>query len=733
MDPIYLDYNATTPIDPEVAKAMKPFLEHYFGNPSSIHQYGITSKMAIEQARGQVARLVNARTDEIVFTSGGTESNNFALKGIAARYNGKGNHIITSAIEHPAVLNVCRYLEKNGFQISYIPVDGLGMIDLNSLKKSIKPETILISIMHANNEVGTIQPIGEIAGIAKKHGIIFHSDAAQSAGKISIDIEELTVDLLSIAGHKLYGPKGVGALYIRSGIEMENLMHGADHENNRRAGTENVLEIVGLGKACEMAFENLQENSRLMAESRNYLYDLISSGIPKAKRNGHPEKMLPNTLSMSFPGVPADLILSAMPEVAASAGAACHSDQQIISHVLDAMGLDEEISMGTIRFSTGKNTTRKEIKIAADRIINTMQQLGVKNTDNNAIEKPQDKIKLTQFTHGLGCACKLRRKDLEQVIDRLPEFSNKQVLIDASKSDDAAVYQLDESTAIIQSVDFITPVVDDPSDFGSIAAANALSDIYAMGGKPIFALNIAAFPSNRLPLEVLQDIMAGANSVLKKAGIQVLGGHTIEDTEPKFGMVVNGLAHPEKILTNQNARPGDAIILTKPIGTGIITTAIKRDLADEQTTREVIRLMKQLNKDAAETASQFEVNSCTDITGFGLLIHLFEMLKASGVSAEIDHQLVPLIKGAAELARLDIIPGGSQNNMDYSIHFTTWGKNIPDHYKILLNDAQTSGGLLYSLPEQYSDAFIEELMKKKLAAKKIGKVTRSARPQISVL
>lgn len=732
MDPIYLDYNATTPIDPDVAKAMQPFLEHYFGNPSSAHQYGIASKMAIEQARGQVARLINARTNEIVFTSGGTESNNYALKGIAARYRDKGNHIITSAIEHPAVLNVCRYLNKNGFQISYIPVDSHGMVDLNSLKKSIKKETILISIMHANNEVGTIQPICEIAGIAKENGIIFHTDAAQSAGKIRIDVEELSVDLLSIAGHKLYGPKGIGALYIRSGIEPENLMHGADHESSRRAGTENVLEIAGLGKACELAFENLEENARLLAESRDYLYELISREIPSAIRNGHPEKMLPNTLSMSFPGVLADLILSSMPEVAASAGAACHSDQQVISHVLDAMGLPEDVTMGTIRFSTGKNTTRKEIEIAAEKTINTVKQLGRHTPDYTNYNHSLKDIKLTQFTHGLGCACKLRRKDLEQVIARLPQLHNKQVLIDAANSDDAAVYQLDELTAIIQSVDFITPIVDDPSDFGAIAAANALSDIYAMGGKPIFALNIAAFPVNRLPLEVLQDIIAGANAVLDEAGIQVLGGHTIEDTEPKFGMVVNGLAHPDKILTNKNARPGDALILTKPIGTGIITTAIKRNLADDQTTREVIHLMRQLNKEAAEIASRFKINSCTDITGFGLLGHLFEMIKASGVSAEINHHHVPLITGAAEFAGLGIIPGGTKNNMDYTSHLTSWSEDIPGLYRILLNDAQTSGGLLYSLPEQYADALIHELKKKKLVAEKIGTVTRSTEPRISV-
>ena len=254
---IYLDYNATSPISKEVAEAMRPFLDNYFGNPSSVHKYGTEAKKAVEKARRQVASLINCEPSEIVFTSGGTESNNYAIKGIAFANKGRGNHIITSAIEHPAVFEVCNYLSKNGFEITTVPVDSLGFVAPEEIRKSIKPNTILISIMHANNEVGSIQNIAEIGAIARAHNVYFHTDAAQSVGKIPIDVQQMQVDLLSIAGHKLYAPKGIGALYIRDGLKLEKFMHGADHEQNLRAGTENVLEIVGLGEAAAQAQENL--------------------------------------------------------------------------------------------------------------------------------------------------------------------------------------------------------------------------------------------------------------------------------------------------------------------------------------------------------------------------------------------------------------------------------------------------------------------------------------------
>ncbi|MCK4745609.1 MAG: cysteine desulfurase, partial [Bacteroidales bacterium] len=339
MQTIYLDYNATTPLDQEVIAAMQPVLSEIFGNPSSVHSFGYNARRTVEEARAKVADLLRCRPDEVVFTGGGTESNNHAIKGIARAHRSRGRHIITSAIEHPATLEVCKFLQSEGFDISYIPVDLSGCIQIGELQNAIRKDTILISVMHANNEIGTIQPIEQISRIAKKHTIIFHTDAAQSAGKIPVDVIDLGVDLLSLAGHKLYGPKGIGALYIRDGIEIEKLIHGADHELNRRAGTENVLGIAGFGKACEIARRDIDKNRAVMQKTRDALYDEISRAIPGVVRNGNPEKCLPTTLSISFPGIEADLLLSGLPGIAASAGAACHAEHADISHVLQAIGL----------------------------------------------------------------------------------------------------------------------------------------------------------------------------------------------------------------------------------------------------------------------------------------------------------------------------------------------------------------------------------------------------------
>jgi len=375
MNPIYLDYNATTPIDKEVADAMLPFLFEQFGNPSSTHEYGVKTKEAVEKARKQVAELINCKPNEVIFTSGGTESNNYALKGAAFENREKGNHIITSNIEHPAIIEVCKYLAENGFEITYLPVDEFGMVDPAEVKKAITPETILISIMHANNEVGTIQPIEEIGKIARENNILFHTDAAQSLGKIEVDIEKLGVDLLSIAGHKLYAPKGIGALYIRNGVKLQKLIHGADHEMNLRAGTENVLENSGLGKACEMAKHDLLKNELHMKNMSALLYKGIKNKLPEVKLNGHPEIRLPNTLSISFPGVEANTLLSNLPEVAASAGAACHTENIEISSTLKAMKVPEHYAMGTVRFSVGKYTTSEEINLAVDYIISAVKRI----------------------------------------------------------------------------------------------------------------------------------------------------------------------------------------------------------------------------------------------------------------------------------------------------------------------------------------------------------------------
>ena len=378
MKPIYLDYNATTPIDHEVAEVIKPYLEEYFGNPSSSHWYGIQAKKAIEIARSQVADLLDCQSDEIIFTSGGSESNNYAIKGATFANRIKGNHIITSAVEHPAVTEVCKYLETESFRVTYLPVDEYGLVDIVKLQEAITPQTILISLMHANNEVGTIQPISDISELARQNGIIIHTDAAQSVGKIPTRINELDIDLLSVAGHKFYAPKGIGALFIREGTNLEKLIHGAGHERNKRAGTENVLGIAGLGKACEIAKRDLKKNMAHMQSMRNSLHLGLQETLGEIRLNGHREKRLPNTLSLGFPNIEADKLLLKIKGVAASAGAACHAEHATISHVLTAMNVPEEYAIGTIRFSTGKMTTWVEIDRAIEIIAEGIQTINLK-------------------------------------------------------------------------------------------------------------------------------------------------------------------------------------------------------------------------------------------------------------------------------------------------------------------------------------------------------------------
>jgi len=356
---------------------MSPYLSEHFGNPSSSHWYGLQAKEAVEQARHQVANLLNCSPDEVVFTGGGSESNNYAIKGAAFANRNKGNHLITSSIEHPAVIEVCKYLEEKDFLVTYLPVDQFGQVDLRTLEKVITSRTVLISIMHANNEVGTIQPIAEIAKIAREHGIVFHTDAAQSVGKILTRVDDLGADLLTIAGHKLYGPKGIGALYVRRGTQLEKLIHGADHEQGRRAGTENVLEIVGLGKACEIAKRDLSKSMDHMQEMRDLLYQELMAGWDEIKLNGHPERRLPNTLSVSFRNIEANKLLAEIDTVAVSAGAACHSDAVKVSSVLQAMQVELEYAMGTVRFSTGKMTTAEEVRETAAIFVDTLRRLRV--------------------------------------------------------------------------------------------------------------------------------------------------------------------------------------------------------------------------------------------------------------------------------------------------------------------------------------------------------------------
>ncbi len=729
MEPIYLDYNATTPIDPRVVDAIHPYLEHYFGNPSSVHSYGIQAKKAVEKARKQVATLLNARSDEIIFTSGGSESNNFAIKGVAFARRAKGNHIITTCIEHPAVTEVCRYLEREGFSVTWLGVDDFGMVDPRDVENAILPQTILISVMHANNETGTIQPIEEIGRIARDKGILFHTDAAQSVGKIPVDVTKLNVDLLSVAGHKLYAPKGVGALYIRRGVQLEKLMHGAGHETNQRAGTENVMEIAGLGKAAEIAQSRIEEPGSEIRVLRDLLHEGIRKTIPVVRLNGHPELRLPNTLSLGFPGIEAPLLLAEMTGIAASAGAACHADQVDISAVLTAMHVPYEYALGTVRFSVGRMTTLEEIELAVPIIVDAYRNLTgnpvqsehrilnaerrTPNTEYRTLiaepRTPESGIRLTEYTHALGCACKIRPQLLERILKELPHKNNPAILVSHETSDDAAVFQIDENTAIVQTVDFIPPVVDDPYMYGAIAAANALSDIYAMGAKPLFALSIVGFPDRKLPLKVLQEILRGANDKTAEAGIQIIGGHSIEDSEPKFGLAVTGLIHPGKTLRNSTAKCGDALILTKPLGTGIITTAIKRGLVDLQTVEQVMKLMAELNDKPVDIMTGFPVNACTDVTGFGLLGHLKEMVVGAGIRAVINPANVPVLEAAWEYAAAGAVPGGTLNNLEFVKSIVTWNTETTELMKLILADAQTSGGLLISLPQTHAGEMLSRL------------------------
>jgi cysteine desulfurase len=367
MRPIYLDYNASTPIDAAVAAAMAPFLGDHYGNPSSGHWAAAPAKAALEAARGQVAGLLGCRSDEVVFTSGGSEADNLALKGVYFALRDKGDHVVTTQVEHPAVLESCRFIERLGGRVTYLPVDGSGRVDPDDLRRAITPRTILVSIMHANNEVGTIQPIEDCARIAHAHGVLFHTDAAQAVGKVATGVEELGVDLLTIAGHKAYAPKGVGALFVRHGLRLEPLIHGGGHESGRRAGTESALLAVGLGKACELA-RDLAPMAQVRALRDHFWQGLRAQFGNRVVLNGHPVHRLPNTLNVSFVGRVGGEILDRLDGVAATTGSACHSGRVELSPVLRAMGVAPETGMGAIRFSLGRGTSRDEIDAVVQRL-----------------------------------------------------------------------------------------------------------------------------------------------------------------------------------------------------------------------------------------------------------------------------------------------------------------------------------------------------------------------------
>ncbi len=377
MERIYFDHNATTPVHPSVLEAMLPYFRERFGNPSSLHSFGQESRRALDRARDYVADLIGAFPDEIVFTSGGTEADNQALAGTAARFGAPYNRIITSAIEHQAVLNTCRYLESKGSRVNYLPVDREGRIDLQALRDLIDDEVILISVMFGNNEVGTVQPVREAAEIAKNKGILMHTDAVQAAGKIPLDVRELGVDLLSLSGHKIQGPKGVGALFVARGRQAPVLLHGGHHERQRRAGTENVPAIVGFGEACRLAKKDLTENRRTTELLRDRLEEGILNSVPEVLINSCPDHRLPNTLNVSFPGVDGQMLVMNLDlmGIAVSTGSACQAESREPSYVLTAMGRDADQASNCIRFSLGPANTAAEVARVLEAVAHLAREL----------------------------------------------------------------------------------------------------------------------------------------------------------------------------------------------------------------------------------------------------------------------------------------------------------------------------------------------------------------------
>lgn len=372
---IYLDHNATTPIDPEAIREMNSVMEGVYGNPSSSYQIGIQAKEIFEGARADVAKVIGCSPGELIFTSGGSESNNMVLKGLIDFRSPERHHIITTAIEHPAILNPCLYLMELGVEVTILPVDHYGLVDPDDVRKAIRANTTLVSIMLANNETGVIQPIGEIGKVTREMGVPFHTDAAQAVGKIQVDVEKLGVDFLSLAGHKLYAPKGIGALFIRQGQSLTPLIHGGGQENGRRSGTENTVLGAGLGVACRVVERRIEHDHQMMTELRDRFEKLLFEGIEGLVLNGHPKKRLPNTLNISVPHIEGGRILEGIPSLMASTGAACHDQSVKLSHVLAAMAVPPEIGMGALRLTVGRSNDLKQIKEAAGMIIERVRAL----------------------------------------------------------------------------------------------------------------------------------------------------------------------------------------------------------------------------------------------------------------------------------------------------------------------------------------------------------------------
>lgn len=727
MRPVYLDYNATTPIHPEVAYAMLPFMNNIFGNPSSSHEYGQEARKAVDLARKSSAGIINANPYEIIFTSGGTESNNMAIIGYCIANREKGNHIISSAVEHPSVLKVLLHLKSMGFTYSLVPVDSTGKVSPDELKKHITKNTVLITIMHSNNEVGTLQPIEEIGRIAYHYGIAFHSDAAQSIGKVEVNVKKSSIDMLSVAGHKLYAPKGTGFLYVRKGIRIKKLMYGAEHEMDLRPGTENIMEIAGLGRACEIMQRDLFRNSNHLSKIRNYIYDELKD-IEDHILLTDLSNSLPNTLNIAFKDISARELLSSLEGIAVSSGSACHENSEEASYVLKAMDVPSEYIMGSLRVSCGINTSQKDAEIACRILKEGTDSLRRHNHIPSSYYKGN--IKLTSFSEHLGCSCKIDQGLLGKILNKYTINPEGNVLVSNDSSDDSAVYQIEQEKAIVQSVDFFTPMVDDPYIFGQIACANALSDIYAMGAVPIFALNILCFPVDRLSMDILDRVLCGAFDKAKEAGIPILGGHSIIDRGFKFGLAVSGTVNPRNILKNNTPEDGDIIAITKPIGTGIICNGIKNGLVTELEAETAMNVMSMLNDKALQIFGKFRVNACTDITGFGLTGHLHEMIRTRCLKAVIFIDRVPVLGPVFELCHNGIMSSKTIKNHDNIRECLECDDKITMQDQLILSNPETSGGLMFSFPYEYEKEIIDFAEKKNIFLKVIGKVCSSSSPVI---
>lgn len=373
---IYMDHNATTPMDPAVLDAMMPYLKERFGNPSSsTHEFGRIARRGVEEARSQVAQFIGAQPDEIIFTSGATEADNLAIKGIAWAYREKGHHIIACQIEHKAVLNSCKSLEQEGYKVTYLPVDKYGLVALDDIKNAVEDKTILITIMYANSEVGTLEPIAEIGKIAKEKGVLFHTDAVQTVGKIPVNVQDLNVDLLSMSGHKMYGPKGIGALYLKKGLKLNPLIHGGGHERGLRSGTENVPGIVGFGKACQIAQKELPEEMPRLRNLRERLVTGVMKNINHVQLNGHPEKRIPGNANFSFHFIEGEALILSLKDFAVSSGSACTSGSLESSYVLRAMGIPEHIAHSSIRICLGRSNTAEQVDLLIKKLTESVIKL----------------------------------------------------------------------------------------------------------------------------------------------------------------------------------------------------------------------------------------------------------------------------------------------------------------------------------------------------------------------